>query len=552
LNVRIRVTFFYWPASRQDSIEHDSRRMGVDRNNRAMRPSVRSEKLRAKHLDPSSVLLPAKRAPSRGDCRSWVPMNLLLTLREMRRDLQSTAMHSSDAAERSAARHRKAAVTGITSAISRVIRIGVSVITVPLTLHYLGNERFGLWMTISSVLAMAGFADFGIGNGVLNTISTAFGRDDWEGIRRAISSGFAVLTLIGTLLLALFFLVYNFIDWGNLFRATTVAARAESGPAMAAFAVCFALNIPLDVVQRAQLGLQQGFLTNLWQILSSIMALIGILAVIHFRFGMPALVVAFAGAPVVGTAMNVGYFFAFSRRDLMPRWRLISQATIAQIAKLGSLFFLLQVVVAISFSADNFIIARVLGVADVTVFSIPQRMFSTISLIVGMLLMPLWPAYGEAVSRGDMHWVRQTLARTLLGVLALTTVVSVALLLCSNRILLWWVGPQIRPSFVLMLGLAIWTILSNCGSALAMFLNGAGIVKFQVIVASVFGVVCLLTKMAMTHAYGIAGVPWATILTYTLLTAAPYIWYVPRLLKQMEASAKAGRLRAVEQSMIEN
>ncbi len=479
-------------------------------------------------------------------------MNVVAILRETRKDLQSTAMHSSDPAERSAARHRRAIVTGVTSGISRAVRIGVSLITVPLTLHYLGNERFGLWMTISSVLAMAGFADFGIGNGVLNTVSTAFGKDDWDGIRRAISSGFAVLTLIGALILALFLSIYKFVDWGNLFRATTVAARAEAGPAMLVFAVCFALNVPLDVVQRAQLGLQQGFLTNLWQILSSIMILVGILAVIHFHFSLTVLVVAFAGAPVLGTAMNVAYFFGVSRRDLLPRWNLVSRATIEQITRLGGLFFVLQLVVAVSYSADNFIIARILGVADVTVFSIPQRMFSTISLVVAMLMMPLWPAYGEAISRGDMLWVRQTLTRTLLGVFVLTTLVSAALLLFSNRLILWWVGPNIHPSFLLMLGLAVWTVLSNCGSTLAMFLNGAGIVKFQVITASIFGIGCLAVKILLTQQYGIAGVPWATIITYGLLTAFPYVLYVPRLLRQMEEKADAMSMDAVAASMIEN
>lgn len=479
-------------------------------------------------------------------------MNVIAIFRETRKDLQSTAMHSSDPAERSAARHRRAIVTGVTSGISRAVRIGVSLITVPLTLHYLGNERFGLWMTISSVLAMAGFADFGIGNGVLNTVSTAFGKDDWDGIRRAISSGFAVLTVIGALMLALFLSIYKLVDWGNLFRATTVAARAEAGPAMLVFAVCFALNVPLDVVQRAQLGLQQGFLTNLWQILSSIMILVGILAVIHFHFSLTALVVAFAGAPVLGTAMNVAYFFGVSRRDLLPRWNLVSQKTIEQITRLGGLFFVLQLVVAVSYSADNFIIARILGVTDVTVFSIPQRMFSTISLVVTMFMMPLWPAYGEAISRGDMLWVRHTLTRTLLGVFLLTTLVSAALLLFSNRLILWWVGPNIHPSFLLMLGLAVWTVLSNCGSTLAMFLNGAGIVKFQVITASIFGIGCLAVKILLTQQYGIAGVPWATIVTYSLLTAFPYVLYVPRLLRQMEAKAHVESLDAVAASMIEN
>ena len=99
-------------------------------------------------------------------------------------------------------------------------------------------------------------------------------------------------------------------------------------------------------------------------------------------------------------------------------------------------------------------------------------MFAVIATIVTMLMMPLWPAYAEAISRGDMHWVRHTLSRTLLGVFAFTTVVSGLLLLFANKLLLWWVGPSIHPSFALMLGLAVWAILSNCGNTLSMFLMG--------------------------------------------------------------------------------
>ncbi|MGB8481130.1 MAG: oligosaccharide flippase family protein [Acidobacteriaceae bacterium] len=472
-------------------------------------------------------------------------MNVIAILRETRKDLQSTAMHSSDPAARSAARHRRAVVTGITSGISRAVRIGVSFITVPLTLHYLGNERFGLWMTISSVLAMAGFADFGIGNGVLNTVSTAFGKDDWEGIRGAISSGIAVLTLIGAALVAFFLSIYSFVDWGNLFRATTADARAQAGPAMLVFVLCFALNIPLDVVQRTQLGLQQGFLTNLWEIFSSVLILVGIVAVVHFHLSLAALVVAFAGAPVLGTWMNAAFFFGVSRRDLLPQWRLVSRKIIQKITTLGGLFFVLQLVGAVSYSADNFIIARILGVADVTVFSIPQRMFSVITVVVAMLMMPLWPAYGEAISRGDMHWVRHTLSRTLLGVFAFASIVSATLLVFSNKLLLWWVGPGIHPSFLLLLGLAVWAVLSNCGNTLAMFLNGAGIVKFQVIVATIFGIGCLLVKVLLTHHYGIAGIPWATVITYALLTVLPCAWYVPRLLRKIETHIPQGSVFAM-------
>ncbi len=462
-------------------------------------------------------------------------MKTIAIIQQLRNGIRSGAINSPDPTLRADARHGRAALTGITSVAARAVSVGVSLITVPLTLHYLGTERFGLWMTISSVLAMAGFADFGIGNGVLNTVASASGKDDSEALKKAISSGFFVLSGIALGLLALFLCAYGLVSWGNFFRATSANARLEAGPAMAVFVVCFVLNIPLDVVQRVQLGLQEGFRSNIWQLGSSLLGLLGILAVIHFRFGLPMLVVAFAGAPVVGVAMNAVHFFGFDRRDLLPRLHLVSRESISQITKLGGMFFVLQVVVAIAYSADNFIVARILGVSDVTIFSIPQRMFSMIGLLVTLMTTPLWPAYGEALSRGDISWVRRTLYRTLLAVLALTAAASVALLFLSNRLLLWWVGPKINPPFLLLLGFAIWAVISSCGGTLSMFFNGGGIMKFQIITSIIFAIACLATKILLAGRYGIIGVPWATIITYGLIAMLPSIFYVPRLLEQMAA-----------------
>ncbi len=63
-------------------------------------------------------------------------------------------------------RYRRATLTTVTSVISKGIGILTAFITVPLTLTYLGTERYGLWMTISSVIVMLGFADFGLGDGL--------------------------------------------------------------------------------------------------------------------------------------------------------------------------------------------------------------------------------------------------------------------------------------------------------------------------------------------------------------------------------------------------
>jgi O-antigen/teichoic acid export membrane protein len=436
---------------------------------------------------------------------------------------------------RGAERNRRAMLTGSVAMLARFVQIGTSLITVPLTLKYLGNERFGLWMTISSVLAMAAFADFGVGNGVLNTVAKAYGKDDMEGVRKAVSSGFAVLSSIAVFLLLSFFAIFWHINWGDFFRVSSPLARLEAGPSLAVFATCFALNISMDVVQRVQLGLQQGYRYSLWQLCGSTMGFIGVLCGIWLHVSLPVLVVAIAGAPILATTVNAIHFFGLVRPDLRPSRKFVSRIVIAQIAKLGGLFFVLQVVAAVSYSADNFIIARTLGAVNVPEYSIPQRMFALITMMSSMLIAPLWPAYGEAISRGDIRWVRHALGRSLLFVLAASCAASSLLLLFAPRLIYWWVGSRIHPPFLLLLGLAIWSVVECCGTALAMFLNGAAAVRFQIYVSVSFGVLCLAIKVPFARHYGLIAVPWATIISYLLFEAIPWIFFVPLVLRNLEA-----------------
>lgn len=444
-------------------------------------------------------------------------------------------------ATRGTERNRRAVLTGSVATVARVVQVGSSLITVPLTLKYLGKERFGLWMTISSVLAMAAFADFGIGNGVLNTVAKAFGKDDMEGIRKAVSSGFAILNMIAGLLLILFFTFYRLVNWGDFFRVASPQARSEAGPALAVFATCFALNISMDVVQRVQLGLQQGYRFGLWQLCGSVVGFIGVLAGIWLHVSLPILVVAIAGAPIFATILNAIHFFGFVRPDLRPTREFVASNVISQIARLGGLFFVLQVAVAISYSADNFIIARTLGAVNVPEYSIPQRMFALITMMSAMLVSPLWPAYSEAISRGHIAWVRHTLGRSLLIVLVLTSTASITLLLMAHRLIHWWVGSSIHPPILLLAGLAIWTVTACCGDALAMFLNGGELMQFQVVIATIFGMVCVITKVFFVRHLGIIGVPWATFISYSFLVAFPCAVYVPRFFRRLDYRAVAPR-----------
>jgi O-antigen/teichoic acid export membrane protein len=227
---------------------------------------------------------------------------------------------------RSKERYRRAFLTTAASGLSKAVSVSAGLISVPLTLKYLGTERYGLWMTISSVIAMLGFSDLGINNGLLNGISRAHGLDDRALAKQYVSSAFFLLTAIAITIGVLFAAAYRWIPWGSLFRVQSAQALAEAGPAVAIFIGCFLFNIPTGIVTRVQVGYQDGFSANLWSSLGSVLCLVSLLLVIHLRGSLPYLVLAMAGAPVLALLLNGAVLFSVQRPWLVPSWSCVTTA----------------------------------------------------------------------------------------------------------------------------------------------------------------------------------------------------------------------------------
>jgi O-antigen/teichoic acid export membrane protein len=485
--------------------------------------------------DGAANSIPSPRRPFSG-ATIWVRARQLWALARL------TPFDVSTEAGRSKERYRRAALTTVASGSAKGIAILTGLISVPLTVKYLGLERYGLWMTISSVIVMLGFADLGMGNGLLNAIAEANGRDDREAARRYVSSGFFMLLGTATLVLSVFTLAYRFIPWPRVFNVASAVARREAGPAMVVFVVCFALNMPLGIVQRVQMGYQEGFVSYLWQMAGSLTGLGGLLVAMHLKSGLPWLVLAMSGGPLFASLLNWLAQFVWSRPWLFPRWRFSCTTAAQKIFGTGILFVILQLASAFAFATDNIVVAQVLGPGAVTQYAVPMKMFAVLGVAAALMYAPLWPAYGEAVARGDVEWVKRTLVRSLGMTLLLCGLPAVVLVFWGKAIVHLWVGPEIQPPFLLLLGMGIWAVLVGLGSALAMFLNGANILKFQVVCAALMAGAALVLKIWLAKQAGVAGVIWGTVIAYSVFSALPMIFYVPWVLNDLRRSRGRARV----------
>ncbi len=432
--------------------------------------------------------------------------------------------------------------TAAASVLERGLTILIGLVTVPLSLSYLGSAQYGLWATITSFVGLFSFADLGIGFGVMNAVAAASGSDDRTGIRRAISNGLALLSIAGLLVLLVFAISYPFVHWDSVLGVPDQGLAGTAALAMVVLTVLFALNIPLGLIQRIQYGLQQGYLNSVIQVTGSVMGLALIFAVIHLDLGLVGMVSVFLLAPMLATVVVAGYMLKRTPY-IRPSLGLVTRPEMKTLFGTGAMFFVIQMSASLAFASDNLIIAQVIGPEQVASYAVHQKLFSPVQAAVGFIMTPLWPAYTEAISRGDITWVKKVLARSaaILGVGAL--VGTLLLLWQSDTLMKFWLRGRIDADLALCVALTVWLCIESTAKAFSMFLNGAGILKEQLYITIVFVPLCLGLKVLFASWWGTPGIVYATALSWFITHVPSYYWIIRRWFEKQRhqpAPAAAG------------
>ena len=216
-------------------------------------------------------------------------------------------------------RQRRAALMTVAAVLSKALSVVVTFASIRLTVHYLGADRYGVWMTISSFIALLNFVDLGLGNGLVNAVAHAQGSSDRNTATTSVSTTFFIFCGISLGLGVIFLVTFPFIPWATVFNVNSAATASEVAGAVAVLAICFLLTLPLSIVQNVQTGCQDGFLNYMWQVAGNLIALVSIIIAMHLECGLAMLVLASAGGPLVALCLNwLIHFRKKSSRPITP------------------------------------------------------------------------------------------------------------------------------------------------------------------------------------------------------------------------------------------
>lgn len=421
-------------------------------------------------------------------------------------------------------REKRILYSALTAALAKVINTAIPLLTVKITLAYLGYELYGLWATITSFFALFAFADLGLGNGLQTELSRATGKNDIETSRKLVSSCYAVLCIVTIALIALLLVLYQFINWAKIMNAESSLAISMTGGFVLAIFLSKLIMIPISLVQRTQIAVQEGYITNIWSCAGSILSLAVVYLFSMMDLGRLEMMWTSSFVTVVVTALNAAVFFGIKRRDLCPSIKFVDKKVAKGLLDTGLLFFFLSILTSVSLSIDNYIVTLTVGLNETASYSIAYKFANFIGIISVMLSTPLWAANGEALARGDVSWVKsQTRKMTLLS-LALAVMATITLLLFANPVLKW-MGKDLIVSTSVLLGMCLTQICIATTNPAFMVLNASRKVKSQLVMYGFFAVISLVLKYYLGLKYGAVAVSWVGAMSY-LLIICPMVFII--------------------------
>jgi O-antigen/teichoic acid export membrane protein len=429
-----------------------------------------------------------------------------------------------------AIRERRALWTSLCSALGRLIGLVGQLTTVPLTVAYLGPERYGLWMVLLAAVALISLTDLGISNGIITKISRSVA-SDVDTQKAFISNAFYCLLVLAILVAVIALILVRNISWQTLFSIGQVNVDGEFRTALDILILTSASALPASICSAVLRARQEGYIAAVWQALGSLLSIGCVFLVVYFHGGLPLLVLATSGIPILTSIVLHCLTFYGRLKALRPSIALTNATGLRAVAQNSLVYFVLQVSGVLGVTFQSLIVASNCGLIAVANYSIAMRIAGILHAIIAIILNPLWPAFGDALATGDIAWARRTFLKSIYVTLALGVPIAAAILFYGEPIVTLWLGPNSGIKEQLLAATAVWTLIYAVGQPFAVLVNGAGVLRPQLYICTVFLVTVIPASFISSGMWGEAGAVWALSTTFLLVDILPYCFIVNKILR---------------------
>lgn len=346
----------------------------------------------------------------------------------------------------------------------------VGVVSVPLIIHGLGTDRFGLLSLAWVVLGYFAIFDLGLGRATTKFVAEALGKGDEKEIPRIAWTAVTVQAVFG-LLGSIVLIVFTPLLVGRILNVSSVLTEE----AKVMFYI-LAPSVPVVLISSSFQGILEAFqrfdLVNAVKIPSSVLTFLLPLLGLYFGFSLPGIV-------MLTLLARIGALLVYIMLDfrMMPHLRKYS----GSLSLFPHLFFfggwvtVTNIVGPILVYLDRFLIGSLLSMAAVAYYSAPYEMVTRLNIISTSLSVTLFPAFSSLEGVENKEKIGIIFARSVKYVLLALGPIVLIVGLFARDILDFWLGARFSlESTIVLQVLALGVLINSIAHTPFALLQGVG------------------------------------------------------------------------------
>lgn len=380
----------------------------------------------------------------------------------------------------------------------------LSYLYIPVALAYLGDEKYGVWATVLSVLSWISLFDIGIGNGLRNKLAENLKNYDSLKTRKYVSSAYIMLTIIVMILMIVTVALFSLINWKSFFK---VEANFSDNLTivMNISIICMCVSFVMEICKSVYLALQKNHITNLMGLVQQALMLSSVVVLKKYTNGNLVFVaIAYGISNLVVELFFTLKLFKYNR-DFIPRVKYFSREEAKDTTGLGIQFFIIQIAAMILYATDNIIITQICGPVQVTPYTTANKLFSMITAVFSIMIAPYWSAITVRKVDGDIGGIKKA-EKKMLRLWGMATIGCIFLIIVFKPVVHIWLQRDMTFQQGLIPLMAVYAIVYMWNAVYSQIGNGLSLMKVSVIIAIIQSIVNVIASILLGSILGMKSV----------------------------------------------
>lgn len=410
----------------------------------------------------------------------------------------------------------------VINAFSNWAPIGVSIITgfllTPYLFHQLGKRDYGIWALTASLVGYYGLLRLNIGSAIMRYVPFHAGRGDDKGVSEIVSTALAMFLLVGSVILALSFLL-----------ADPIRRFYKAGPELATLVrimgLAVAIECPMRILGAIVRAQERWVAANFVTITTTVLRALTLAGCLYLGYGLVEMGYVILAVTVFSLTMIIAVFI-----KCCPKVHLsVSMIRLSRFRSL-ILYGLLTTIVTLSYAwcleGHKLIIGKLISLESVAVYAVVVLLVKQIRELVAAPSRVLWPRFalldGENNRQELCHLFREGTQYCSIFASGIILLLVVA----GPSFIDLWMGKGFEAVYSVLIILAAGCLVETSLTINSSFLGGIGRQAVQAVFAAIEMIIGLALSIVLGQRMGLAGIALGFTISVTLIRGLGRTWYI--------------------------